>query len=326
MSKVQVIGGGAWGLALARRLVLNGHQVRLWRRSGPAMEVLRARREDPRLLPGVLLPEPVELEDDPWTDPDFVVYAVPSQGLREAAGRWTFPARTVRISVVKGIEHGTLMRMSEVIQDAAPGGPVAALSGPSHAEEVGRDLPASVVAACGREDVAEAVQQLFFAPVFRVYRSDDIVGVELGGALKNVIAIAAGVCDGLELGDSAKAGLMTRGLAEMARLGTACGAHPITFAGLSGMGDLIVTCSSRHSRNRAVGEALGRGRTLMEILASTPKVAEGIRTAPAARGLAATHQIEMPITEMVCRVLEGEITPLLAMEALLERTAKSERR
>ena len=324
MSKVQVIGGGAWGLVLARRLALNGHQVRLWRRPGPATEVLRARREDPRLLPGVMLPESVELADDPWTDPDFVVYAVPSRGLREAAGRWTFPTKAIRVSVVKGIEQQTLLRMSEVIQDAAPGGPVAALSGPSHAEEVGRDLPASVVAACGREEVAAAVQQVFFAPVFRVYRGEDIVGVELGGALKNVVAIAAGVCDGLELGDSAKAGLITRGLVEMTRLGTACGAHPITFAGLSGMGDLIVTCSSRHSRNRAVGEALGRGKTLGDILASTPKVAEGVYTAAAARSLAAAQQVEMPITDMVCRVLAGEISPRLAMEALLERAAKPE--
>jgi len=325
MSKVQVIGGGAWGLALARRLALNGHEVQLWRRPGPALDVLRAQREDARLLPGVTLPESVLLVDEPCADPEFVVYAVPSRGLREAAARWAFPSRTIRVSVVKGLERETLMRMSEVILDAAPGGPVAALSGPSHAEEVGRDLPASVVAACGREDVAEAVQHLFFAPAFRVYRSEDLVGVELGGALKNVMAIAAGVCDGLALGDSAKAGLMTRGLAEMVRLGTACGAHPITFAGLSGVGDLIVTCSSRHSRNRAVGEALGQGKSLAEILAASPKVAEGIYTAPVARALAAAHNVEMPITDMVCRLLDGAINPRLAMETLLERSAKPER-
>lgn len=325
MNSVQVIGGGAWGLALARRLALNGHTVFLWRRPGPPLDALRLYREDPRLLPGVRLPETVELRDDPIPNPDFVVYAVPSRGLREVAARWRFSVNTIRVSVTKGIEQETLFRMSEVILDAASGGPVAALSGPSHAEEVGQDLPASVVAASGREDVAEAVQQLFFAPVFRVYRSDDLVGVELGGAIKNVIAIAAGVCDGLGLGDSAKAGLMTRGLAEMVRLGTACGANPITFAGLSGMGDLIVTCSSRHSRNRAVGEALGRGCNLSAYLSATPKVAEGIYAAPAVRDLAATHGVEMPITEMVCRLLAGECSPLMAMDLLLERAAKPER-
>lgn len=323
---IQVVGAGGWGLALARRLALNGHAVRLWCREEDDPDRLRATREDPRLLPGVLLPESVEVARD--TDPaaEMAVLAVPSHALRAVAAAMPFSPGTVRVSVAKGIENGTLLRMNEVIAEVAPGGPVAALSGPSHAEEVGRDLPASLVAASADPAAAEKVQAAFFAPVFRVYTSDDVTGVELGGALKNVIAIAAGVCDGLALGDNAKAALMTRGLAEITRLGTACGAQAATFAGLSGMGDLIVTCASRHSRNRRVGEELARGRSLDDILGGSPMVAEGVRTTKSAHALARRLGVDTPITAAVHSLLfEGAEVGAVILD-LLTRSAKSELR
>lgn len=321
---IQVVGAGGWGLALARRLALNGHAVRLWCREEDNPDRLRATREDPRLLPGVLLPESVEVARD--TDPgaEMAVLAVPSHVMRAVAGAMPFSPGTVRVSVAKGVENDTLLRMNEVIEQVAPGGPVAALSGPSHAEEVGRDLPASLVAASTDPAAAEKVQAAFFAPAFRVYTSDDVTGVELGGALKNVIAIAAGVCDGLALGDNAKAALMTRGLAEITRLGTACGAQAATFAGLSGMGDLIVTCASRHSRNRRVGEELAKGRSLDDILGGSPMVAEGVRTTKSAHALARRLGVDTPITAAVHALLfEGAEVGAVILD-LLTRGPKPE--
>ncbi len=324
--KVQVIGAGGWGLALARRLALNGQTVQLWCRNGDSADMLRETREHPALLPGVHLPDSVEVSREINPDAEVAVYAVPSHAMRHAASTLRFSPRTIRVSVAKGIENDTLLRMSEVIAQVAPdGGPIASLSGPTHAEEVGRDLPASIVAASADRDARELMQCAFFAPEFRVYTSPDIVGVELGGALKNVIAIAAGVCDGLALGDNAKAMLMTRGLAEIARLGVACGAEPLTFAGLSGMGDLIVTCSSRHSRNRRVGELLAQGKTLEEILAGSPMVAEGVRTAKSAKALAQKMGVEMPLTNAVSAVLYEDVSALGAITGLLLRRAKPER-
>ena len=322
---IQVVGAGGWGMALARRLSLNGHAVRLWCREEDAPDRLRQTRENPVLLPGVLLPDSVDVVREVDPDADMAVYAVPSHVMRAAAERMRFSPRTVRVSVAKGIENGTLLRMSGVMSEAAPeGGPVAALSGPSHAEEVGRDLPASLVAASADPAAAEKVQAAFFAPVFRVYTSDDVAGVELGGALKNVIAIAAGVCDGLALGDNAKAALMTRGLAEITRLGTACGAQAATFAGLSGMGDLIVTCASRHSRNRRVGEELAKGRSLDDILGGSPMVAEGVRTTKSAHALARRLGVDTPITAAVHALLfEGAEVGAVILD-LLTRSAKSE--
>lgn len=324
--KVQVIGAGGWGLALARRLALNGQHVRLWCRNEDAADALRRTRENPALLPGVLLPEPVEVARDVDPDAEMAVYAVPSHAMRRAAETFRFSPRTIRVSVAKGVENDTLLRMSEVIARVAPeGGPVVALSGPTHAEEVGRELPASIVAASTDPDARELTQCAFFAPAFRVYTSPDIIGVELGGALKNVIAIAAGVCDGFALGDNAKAMLMTRGLAEIARLGVACGADPITFAGLSGMGDLIVTCASRHSRNRRVGELIAQGKTLDEILSGSPMVAEGVRTAKSAKALAQKMGVEMPLTNAVYAVLYENVSALGAITGLMLRQAKPER-
>jgi glycerol-3-phosphate dehydrogenase (NAD(P)+) len=276
-------------------------------------------------LPGVLLPEHVSVITEPVRDAAMDVLALPSHAMRSALGGLRLNAAAVRVSVAKGIENETLLRMSEVIAEVAPGGPIVALSGPSHAEEVGRDRPASLVAAGKDEEACVLVQQAFFNDLFRVYTSPDIVGVELGGSLKNVIAIAAGVCDGFGLGDNAKAALITRGLAEMARLGVACGAEAATFAGLSGMGDLIATCCSVHSRNRRVGERIAKGETLEAILGSSPMVAEGVRTAQSAHALAARHGVSMPIAEAVYQVLFAGAEPLEAMRQLMQREAKPER-
>ncbi len=323
---IQVVGAGGWGMALARRLSLNGHAVRLWCREEDAPDRLRQTRENPVLLPGVLLPDSVDVVREVDPDADMAVYAVPSHVMRVAAERMRFSPRTVRVSVAKGIENGTLLRMSGVMSEAAPeGGPVAALSGPSHAEEVGRDLPASLVAASPDPAARDAVQRAFFAPEFRVYTSPDLAGVELGGSLKNVIAIAAGVCDGFGLGDNTKAALITRGLAEMARLGVALGAEAATFAGLSGMGDLIVTCASRHSRNRRVGELIAQGKTLEEIQGASPMVAEGVRTTQSAHALAQKAGVDMPITAAVHAVLFGGVPAREAITGLLMRDAKPER-
>jgi glycerol-3-phosphate dehydrogenase (NAD(P)+) len=238
---------------------------------------------------------------------ELAVSAIPTQFVRGAVGRLagSIPATCLLVSASKGLERGTLLRPSQVLEQAAPGRRICVLSGPSHAEEVARGLPASVVAAAADEADAARVQGLLMGPALRIYTSTDVAGVELGAALKNVIALAAGCADGLGLGDNAKAALVTRGLAELARLGAALGARAETFSGLSGLGDLVVTCTSRHSRNRAVGERLGRGERLADILASTEMVAEGVATADAVLELAARHGVELPIAAAVKRVLDG---------------------
>lgn len=311
-------------MALARLLALNGHSVRLWCREEDCPDALRATRENPTLLPGVLLPDSVEVSREADPDADIAVFAVPSHAMRAIVSSFLFSPRTIRVSVAKGIENDSLQRMSEVIVGASGPVPVVALSGPSHAEEVGRDLPASVVVAGTVAEVCEQVQRAFMCPTFRVYSSHDLVGVELGGSLKNVIAIAAGACDGLGLGDNAKAALITRGLAEITRLGVALGADPLTFAGLSGMGDLIVTCCSRHSRNRAVGERLARGETLEHITGSSPMVAEGVRTTRSAQQLAMRHDVSMPITEQVYKIVFEGGNPRESIAALMQRDPKPE--
>ncbi len=323
--KVQVIGSGSWGLALACVLAGNGNDVRIWCRAEDDPDTLRRTRENKVFLPGVLLPENVDVVTEAAQDSDIDVLAVPSHVMRTVAASLPLSTSAIRVSVAKGIENETLLRMSEVITEVAPGGPVVALSGPSHAEEVGRGLPASLVAAGTDAAACDAVQQAFFADNFRVYTSPDIVGVELGGSLKNVIAIAAGACDGFGFGDNAKAALVTRGLAEISRLGVACGADPLTFAGLSGMGDLITTCMSGHSRNRRVGERIAKGETLDAILGSSPMVAEGVRTTRSAVALAKRKGVEMPIAETVHAVLFDGVPPGEAIQGLLQREAKPER-
>jgi glycerol-3-phosphate dehydrogenase (NAD(P)+) len=322
---IQVVGSGSWGLAIARLLALRGHKVRLWGRDEDGPEQLRYTRQSPHFLPGMILPEEVEVIPDCDPDAKLVVLAVPSHAMRQTIERFRFRPETVRVSVAKGIETDTLQRMSEVVVEASGPCKVVALSGPSHAEEVAQDLPASVVAGCVDEGVAEMVQNAFMTPAFRVYTSRDITGVELGGSLKNVVAIAAGVCDGFGLGDNAKAALITRGLAEMARLGAAMGAEPLTFAGLSGMGDLIATCESRHSRNRAVGERLAAGEKLEEIVNRSQMVAEGVRTTWSAQALSDRYGVDMPITHQVYKVLFEGADPREAVESLMTREAKPER-
>ena len=319
-----MIGAGGWGLALARHLAVNGHEVSILCREEDGPDALRATRENPALLPGVLLPPSVEVTGEAGRNVEIVVLAVPSHAMRAVAARHPLPHDTIRVSVAKGIENETLLRMSEVIGLVSGPCPIVALSGPSHAEEVGRGLPASIVAASAGEDAAAVVRDAFMSSTLRVYTCPDIIGVELGGSLKNVVAIAAGVCDGLGLGDNAKAALVTRGLAEMARLGVAMGADPLTFAGLSGLGDLVVTCMSRHSRNRAVGERIARGERLDQITGGSKMVAEGIRTSRSAHELALRHEVDMPITHEVFRVLFEGADPRAAVTALMTRQAKPE--
>jgi len=322
---IQVIGGGSWGLALTRLLALKGHLVRLWCRDEDDPQTLRETRESKMFLPGVLLPESVDVNPEINPDADIAVLAVPSHAMRPVVSHFRFSPNTIRVSVAKGIENETHLRMSEVIHVVCGPCPVVALSGPSHAEEVSHDLPASVVVAGADESVCEVVQDVFMWKTLRVYTSPDIIGVELGGSLKNVIAIAAGVSDGFQLGDSAKAALVTRGLHEISRLGVALGANPLTFAGLSGMGDLIVTCMSRHSRNRAVGERIAQGQHLDAIVGGMAMVAEGVRTTRAVTELAEREGIEMPIAEQVYEVLFEGADPKEAVSALMERGAKPER-
>ncbi len=322
--KIQVIGAGGWGLALSRLLAIRGHAVHLWCREEDDPDRLRETRRSDVYLPGVVLPDAVAVAREVDATAAMVVLAVPSHAMRTVLRSLPIPQGAILVSVAKGIENDTLMRMSEVIAACAPDRPIAVLSGPSHAEEVARDLPASVVVASANPAVSGSVQEAFFGPTFRVYTGDDVIGVELGGALKNVIAIAAGACDGLGLGDNAKAALITRGLAEIARLGVACGASPLTFAGLSGMGDLIVTCASRLSRNRRVGEALARGETLDAVLAASPMVAEGVRTARAAHALALRNNVDMPIIRAAYEVLYEGASPRAAVAALMQRDARPE--
>ncbi len=323
--QIQVLGAGSWGLALARLLANNGHDVRLWCRDADHPDMLRNERRSPFYLQGITLPDSIIIDTEEINyNAEIAVLAVPSHVMRHVASNFVFSPNTIRVSVAKGIENETLMRMSQVIHSVSPEGPVVALSGPSHAEEVAAGLPASLVAAGENEDACKCIQEVFMADSFRVYTSPDIIGVEFGGALKNVIAIAAGASDGMGLGDNAKAALMTRGLAEISRLGVSEGADPLTFAGLSGMGDLIVTCTSQHSRNRRVGERLSSGEPLDVILSDGPMVAEGVRTARSATYLARKNKVEMPITEITYGVLYESTIPSDAIDILMQRGARPE--
>ncbi|MEX2015156.1 MAG: NAD(P)H-dependent glycerol-3-phosphate dehydrogenase [Candidatus Hydrogenedentales bacterium] len=322
---IQVVGAGSFGLALSRLLADNGLAVRIWCRKEDNPEQLRQTRENPTYLPGVKLPPSVEVTTDVDSDVEMAVLAVPSHVMRIITQRFKFSAKTIRVSVAKGIENDSLQTMSQVIRDTSGDVPVVALSGPSHAEEVGRRMPALVTAAADDVDLAETVQEVFLSDAFRVYTSSDIIGVELGGSLKNVIAIAAGVSDGYQYGDNARAALITRGLAEMARLGAAMDADPLTFAGLSGMGDLIATCTSSHSRNRTLGQRIAQGMTVTEALAVSPMVAEGYRTSRSAHMLALRHHVYMPITDQVYRVLYEGLDPRATVTSLMQREPKHER-
>jgi len=327
--RICVIGDGGWGTALSLVLAHNGHHVRVW---GPFPETISgivSARENIRYLPGVPLPDTILWEPDPHAAADgaeLAVLAVPTKFFRDVVERFVdvLPASCKFVSVAKGLDRDTGKRMTQVAGDVLGRGPIACLSGPSHAEEVARRMPTAVVAACSDTTLADDIQRVFTADWFRVYTSDDTAGVELGGALKNVVAIAAGVSDGMGFGDNAKAALVTRGLAEIARLGEALGARRPTFAGLSGMGDLVVTCMSRHSRNRGVGEKIGRGESLEHILQNTDLAVEGVWNCTVARDLARQHGIDVPVTTEVYSLLYEGKAPSDALRCLMTRDSKPE--
>ena len=329
MKSVAIIGDGGWGTALALGLAQSGHPVRVWGPFPDYLEQIRRTGENAKFLPGVKLPPGIVWVADRAAalhGADVVVLAVPSKFFRATLQPFAalIPPKALVVSVTKGLDRETGHRMTQVAEELLGHAPVAALSGPSHAEEVARGIPTAVTIACADHAKAVALQKVFSNPAFRVYTSSDVAGVELGGALKNVIAIAAGVCDGIGFGDNTKAALMTRGLVEITRLGVALGAQAATFAGLSGMGDLVVTCTSRHSRNRMVGERLGRGESIQQILDSMAQVAEGVWTCTTARDVALQHGLRAPITEEVCAVISAGKDPRQAVQALLTRELRPE--
>ena len=323
---VLVVGSGGWGTALAMLLHRNGHRVSLWSHRKEKSDLLAASRQNP-LLPGVELPEGLIFTSDPAEarGKDMVVFATPSFALRTTARLFApyLEAAQVLVSVTKGIEEATGFRMTQIIEEET-GKPAVALSGPSHAEEVSREIPTGLVAACAQKPLAEAVQSAFMCRQVRVYTCPDCVGVELSAALKNVIALCAGVCDGLAFGDNTKALLMTRGLAEVARLGMELGAKRETFAGLAGVGDLIVTCTSKHSRNRHAGLLIGQGMGVQGAMKQVGAVVEGYYATSAAYHLAQKHGVVMPITQAAYRVLYEGADVRQAIPALMSREKTSE--
>ncbi len=333
LTKIAVLGGGSWGLAFALHLHRCGYNLGIWEFNSDDAKLIDEKREHPDKLPGISIPREIEVSDDIAQiaeDAEMIVLAVPSHAVREVSRHYA-PFRdkqTFILNLAKGLEVDTLMRMSEVIPAEIGdeySNMVMTLSGPSHAEEVSKQIPTTVTVAGNDEGNLKAVQEAITSDYFRIYTNTDIVGVELAGSLKNIIAIAAGICDGLEFGDNTKGALLTRGLTEITRLGLAMGASHETFAGLSGLGDLITTCLSRHSRNRYVGEQIGRGKTLGEVLSQMKMVAEGINTTNAAYRLSRKHGVEMPITNQMYAILFEEKAPLKAVNDLMSRDPKSEK-
>jgi glycerol-3-phosphate dehydrogenase (NAD(P)+) len=326
--RAAILGAGSWGTTLAIHLATAGHEVALWGRDEASLERIATARENRKFLPGIAIPDRVKVQpklEVALDRPDVTVFVVPSQALREVAERVASTGRrSLWACASKGLELGSLARLSEVLSGTLGDPDPVVLTGPSHAEEVARGIPTSLVAAAQDDARARAVQELCSTDRLRVYTNRDVAGCEYGAALKNVIAIAAGVCDGLGFGDNTKGALLTRGLAEIARLGVAMGAERETFFGLTGMGDLIATAMSRHSRNRHVGESIGRGVSLEQTLAGMVMVAEGIHTARAARDLGRAHGLELPITEQVCAMLFEGRQPAHALQALMSRDLKRE--
>lgn len=328
--KVSVIGDGGWGTAVAQLLDSYGHQVTVWGPFADYIEEIRTTLTNPRYLPGICFQPSLS-----WTadmkeaveGAQTIVLAVPSKFYKpicEQLAPLIDPEKTLIVSLTKGVCPETHRRMSEVAEETLKTKRVVVLSGPSHAEEVARRIPTAVTCACADHDLAVETQKLFNGPRFRVYTTDDVLGVEIGGLVKNVLAIAVGVSDGFGFGDNTRAALVTRGLAEMMRLGLAVGAKPQTLSGLAGVGDLIVTCTSTHSRNHSVGERLGKGQTIDEIMGSMQMVAEGVDNAKLLRELAAEHGVEMPIAEVVYRMCYEKLTAEDAVGMLMERAAKPE--
>lgn len=329
MSKVGVLGAGSWGTALALLLFNNGHDVTVWSINKEEVEMLQKERENKSKLPGVILPEEMKITNDleeGMKDKDFLVLAVPSIFTRSTARSMKpyIQAGQIIVNVAKGIEENTLMTLSEQIEDELPEADVAVLSGPSHAEEVGRCIPTTCVVGAKTRETAELLQKAFMNQVFRVYTSSDILGIELGGSLKNVIALAAGIADGLGYGDNTKAALITRGIAEITRLGVKMGGKMESFAGLTGIGDLIVTCASVHSRNRKAGFLMGQGKTMQEAMDEVKMVVEGVYSAKAAMALSKKYEVSMPIIEQVNAVLFEGKNASEAVKELMVREGKSE--
>ncbi|MFH9866605.1 NAD(P)H-dependent glycerol-3-phosphate dehydrogenase [Streptomyces lydicus] len=332
MTRCAVYGTGSWGTAFAMVLADAGCEVTLWGRRAALVDAVNNGRTNPDYLPGVELPASVRATTDPAEaarGAEFTVLAVPSQTLRGNLAQWAplLPADTVLVSLMKGVELGTAKRMSEVIEEVAkaPAGRVAVLTGPNLAKEIAARQPAAAVIACTDEAVARRFQTACHTSYFRPYTNTDVVGCELGGAVKNVIALAVGIATGMGLGDNAKASLITRGLAETTRLGLAMGADAHTFAGLAGMGDLVATCSSPLSRNNTFGTNLGRGMTLQETIAVTKQTAEGVKSCESVLDLARRHGVDMPLTETVVDIVHEGKPPMVALKELMARSAKSER-
>ena len=329
MANVGVLGAGSWGTALSVLLHDNGHEVTIWSIDQKEVEMLNTKREHEAKLPGVKLAKEIVITNElnhAINGKDFLVLAVPSIFTRSTARKMSpFVAEgQMIVDVAKGIEEATLMTLSEQIHQEIPQADVAVLSGPSHAEEVSRGLPTTCVVSARKKETAEYLQGLFMSPVFRVYTTPDMLGVELGGALKNVIALAAGTADGLGYGDNTKAALITRGIAEMARLGVKMGAKLETFAGLSGIGDLIVTCASVHSRNRRAGYLMGQGYTMKQAMDEVQMVVEGVYSAKAAKALAEKYNVEMPIIMEVNKLLFENKPASEAVKDLMQREKQGE--
>ena len=329
MANVGVVGAGSWGTALARVLEKNGHHVTLWSSREAKAEELRKTRENADKLPGIKIPETIDITADIESavkEKELVVLGVPSLYIRSTAAKMApfVHEGQIVVNVSKGIEESTLYTMTDVIADEIPNADVAVLSGPSHAEEVSRYIPTTVVAGAKSRKTAEKIQAIFMNEVFRVYTSPDMLGIEVGGALKNVIALAAGITDGLGFGDNTKAALITRGIAEMSRLGVAMGGYPETFSGLAGMGDLIVTCASKHSRNRKAGYLIGKGYSAQAAMEEVKMVVEGVHSAKAALKLADKYYVRMPIIEQVNAVLFDGKEAIDGVRDLMVRDGKTE--
>lgn len=327
--KIGILGIGSWGTALGVLLSKKGQEVEMWGRDKVHIEDMIINRENKKYLPNIDLPENMSLSYDleqAIYGKDIILLAIPTHGVRETLklSRPYINDRQIIVNVAKGIENGTLMRISEIVEEILPENEYSMLSGPSHAEEVAIELPTTVVSASKSKRVAEIIQDVFMTPNFRVYTNPDIIGVELGGALKNIIALSAGISDGLKYGDNSKAALMTRGIFEISRLGEKMGARATTFSGLSGIGDLIVTCTSMHSRNRRAGILIGEGKSVEEAIREIGMVVEGIKTTKSTYELAKNNNIDMPITNELYRVLYGEKDVKYSVMNLMGRDKKHE--
>ena len=325
---ISIIGAGAWGTTLSILLAEKGLPVKLWVYEKELAEIIKEFRENKWFLPGFPVPSNIDVTsvEKEAAKADYLFFAIPSVHLRSVAKKFSrdINKNTILISATKGLEKESLKRMSEVLKDELGNKNICVLSGPNLSREIAKGLPAASVVASKDEKISKAVQKLLMMERFRIYTNTDVIGVELGGTLKNIIALAAGIADGLELGDNAKAGLMVRGMTEIKRLGTALGAKTETFTGLSGIGDLVTTCSSKLSRNHQVGERLAKGEKLKKILESTKDVAEGVPTTKAAKKLSLKHKVEMPITNQVHAVLFEEKDPYKAIADLMARAPKGE--